>query len=186
MVMTVTTYKWTIKRYHQAIEAGIFDDWSIELLRGDLIVMPPEREPHAYYNTEAADYLRTLLGERVKIRDAKPITLPNDSEPAPDVAIVKPLGEVYLEHHPYPEDIFWVIEFSKATLSKDLGDKKDIYAEAGIIEYWVVNLKTPQLKVFRDLKNGEYKTELTLTTDTISPLAFPDVSVQVERLISKT
>jgi Uma2 family endonuclease len=46
MVMTVTTYKWTIKRYHQAIEAGIFDDWSIELLRGDLIVMPPEREPH--------------------------------------------------------------------------------------------------------------------------------------------
>ena len=182
--MTVTTYKWTIKRYHRAIEAGIFDDQPIELLRGDLIVMPPEREPHAYYNTESADYLRTLLGKRVKIRDAKPITLPNDSEPAPDVAIVKPLGEVYLEHHPYPEDIFWVIEFSKATLSKDLGEKKDIYAEAGIVEYWVVNLKTPQLKVFRDPENGEYKTELTLTTGTISPLAFPDVSVRVERFIS--
>ena len=110
----------------------------------------------------------------------------NAPEPAPDVAIVKPLGEVYLEHHPYPEDIFWVIEFSKAILSKDLGDKKDIYAEAGIVEYWVVNLNTPQLKVFCDLKNGEYKTELTLTTGTISPLCFPDVSVQVECLISKT
>jgi Uma2 family endonuclease len=181
--MTITTYKWTIERYHQAIEAGIFDDQPIELLRGDLIVMPPEREPHAYYNTEAADYLRMLLGERVKIRDAKPITLPNDSEPAPDVAIVKPLGEIYLEHHPYPEDIFWIIEFSKATLSKDLGEKKEIYAEAGIIEYWVVNLKTPQLQVFCDLKNGQYTTELILTTGTISPLAFPDISVQVERLI---
>jgi Uma2 family endonuclease len=76
--MTVTTYKWTIERYHRAIEAGIFDDQPIELLRGDLIVMPPEREPHAYYNTEAADYLRTLLGERAKIRDAKPVTLPNN------------------------------------------------------------------------------------------------------------
>jgi Uma2 family endonuclease len=181
--MTATTYKWTIERYHKAIEAGIFDDQPIELLRGDLIVMPPEREPHAYYNTEAADYLRTLLGERAKIRDAKPLTLPNNSEPAPDVAIVKPLGEVYLEHHPYPEDIFWVIEFSNATLNKDLGEKKDIYAEAGITEYWVVNLKTPQLHVFRDLKNGQYKTELTLTTGTIAPLAFPNVSVQVERLI---
>ncbi|MBE9169636.1 Uma2 family endonuclease [Pleurocapsales cyanobacterium LEGE 06147] len=181
--MTVTTYKWTIERYHRAIEAGIFDDQPIELLRGDLIVMPPEREPHAYYNTEAADYLRILLGERAKIRDAKPITLPNNSEPAPDVAIVKPLGEVYLQHHPYPEDIFWIIEFSNATLSKDLGEKKEIYAEAGIVEYWVVNLKTPQLQVFRDIKNEQYQTELTLTTGTIAPLAFPDVSVQVERLI---
>ncbi|WP_414574708.1 Uma2 family endonuclease [Anabaena sp. CCY 9402-a] len=181
--MTVTTYKWTIERYHRAIEAGIFDDQPIELLRGDLTLMPPEREPHAYYNTEAADYLRTLLGERVKIRDAKPITLPNDSEPVPDIAIVKPLGEVYLEHHPYPENIFWVMEFSKATLSKDLGEKKAIYAEAGIIEYWVVNLKTPQLQVFRDLKNRQYTTELKLTTNTISPLAFPDVSIKVQRLI---
>lgn len=181
--MTVTTYKWTIERYHRAIEAGIFDNQPIELLRGDLIVMPPEREPHAYYNTEAADYLRILLGERAKIRDAKPITLPNNSEPAPDIAIVKPLGEVYLEHHPYPEDIFWLIEFSNATLSKDLGEKKEIYAEAGIVEYWVINLKIPQLQVFRDIKNGQYTTELTLTTGTIAPLAFPDVYVQVKYLI---
>jgi Uma2 family endonuclease len=181
--MTVITYKWTIDRYHQAIEAGIFDDQPIELLRGELIVMPPEREPHAYYNTEAADYLRTLLGERAKIRDAKPITLPNDSEPAPDIAIVKPLGKIYLEHHPYPEDIFWIIEYSNATLSKDLGRKKDIYAEAGIIEYWVVNLKTPQLTLFRDLENNIYKTELTLTEGTIFPVAFPDISVEVQRLI---
>jgi Uma2 family endonuclease len=181
--MTVTTYKWTIERYHRAIEAGIFDDQSIELWRGDLIVMPPEREPHAYYNTEAADYLRTLLGERAKIRDAKPVTLPNNSEPAPDIAIVKPLGEVYLEHHPYPENIFWIIEFSNATLNQDLGEKKDIYAEAGITEYWVVNLKSKQLQVFRNLKNGQYETELTLTTGTIIPLAFPDIAVQVERLI---
>jgi Uma2 family endonuclease len=183
--MTVSAYKWTIERYHRAIEAGIFDDQPIELLRGDLIIMPPEREPHAYYNTEAADYLRTLLGTRAKIRDAKPITLPNDSEPVPDVAIVKPLGEVYLEHHPYPQDIFWLVEFSKATLIKDLGEKKDIYAEAGIIEYWVVNLKTGQLQVFRDLKNGQYTTELILTTGIITPLAFSDVSVQVQRFIGR-
>jgi Uma2 family endonuclease len=60
--------------------------------------------------------------------------------------------------------------------------KKDIYVEAGITEYWVVNLKYKRLQVFRDLKNGQYKTELPLTTGIIAPLAFLDVSVQVERL----
>lgn len=182
--MTLTTYKWTLERYHQAIKAGIFDDQPVELLKGDLVVMPPEGESHAYYNTEAADYLRALLGERVKIRDAKPITLPNDSEPAPDLAIVKPLGTVYLEHHPYPDNIFWLIEFSKATLSKDLGNKKEIYAEAGIQEYWVVNLNDFQLNVFRDLVNGSYIQELTLTTGTIAPLAFQDVPIEVLRLMN--
>lgn len=122
--MTATTYKWTVERYHQAIDAGILDDQPVELLQGDIVVMPPEGESHAYYNTEVGDYLRDLLGNRVKVRDAKPITLPNASEPAPDLAIVKSLGRIYLDHHPYPEDIFWLIEFSQTTLDKDLGQKK--------------------------------------------------------------
>ncbi len=181
--MTLTTYTWTNQKYHQAIEKGIFANEKIELLRGEIIVMAPEREPHAYYNTEAADYLRNLLTGRAKIRDAKPVTLPNNSEPEPDIAIVQPLGKEYLQHHPYPENIFLIIEFSQANLSKDLGEKKDIYAEAGITEYWVVDIKNSQLKIFRDLLNGKYRSEQTLTSGTISPLIFPDVVVAVQRLI---
>lgn len=99
--MTLTTYKWSTARYHQAIDSGIFDDQSVELLGGEIIIMAPEREHIAYYNnTEVADYLRNLLGNLVKIRDAKPITLPNNSEPEPDIAIVKPLVKTYFNHHP--------------------------------------------------------------------------------------
>jgi Uma2 family endonuclease len=181
--MTVTPYKWTLDRYHQAIDAGLFDDQPIELLRGELIVMPPEREPHAYYNSEVGDYLRALLGTRAKIREAHPITLPNDSEPVPDLAIVQPLGAVYLEHHPYPSDIFWLIEFSKATLSYDLTVKRSIYAEAGISEYWVVNLNDNELKVFRDLDQGNYTTEATYKSGAISPRAFTDIEISVQRLV---
>ncbi|NJL86685.1 MAG: Uma2 family endonuclease [Leptolyngbyaceae cyanobacterium SM1_1_3] len=126
--MALATYKWTIEHYHQAVAAGLFEESLVELLRGDLVVMPPEGEPHAYYNSEAGDYIRALLGTRAKIREAYPITLPNDSEPIPDLAIVKPLGAAYLSHHPYPGDIFWLIEFSNTTLSKDLSEKKDIYS----------------------------------------------------------
>jgi Uma2 family endonuclease len=182
--MIVTFDKWSIDRYHQAIDAGIFDGKSVELLRGEIVIMAPEREPHAYYNTETADYLRNLLGEQVKIRDAKPITLPNNSEPKPDIAIVKPLGRTYLEHHPYPDDIFWLIEFSQATIDKDMGKKKTIYAEAGIQEYWLVNLKNLHLKVFRDLTDNKYTEELTLTTGIISSLAFPNIKIEVERLLN--
>jgi Uma2 family endonuclease len=182
--MTVTTDKWTLDRYHQAIAAGDFDDQPVELLQGEIVLMPSEGVPHAYSNTEVADYLRTLLGDRVKIRDAKPVTLPNDSEPAPDIAVVKPLGRSYLEHHPYPEDIFWLIEFSQATLSKDLGRKKSIYAEAGIGEYWVINLNKNELRVFRDLVDGKYTTELTLTEGAIAPLSFSDIQIQVANLLA--
>jgi Uma2 family endonuclease len=156
----------------------------VELLRGEIIVMAPEREPHAYYNTEAADYFRHLLQGQAKIRDAKPITLPNHSEPEPDIAIVQPLGQEYLKHHPYPENIFLIIEFSQATLAKDLNEKKDIYAEAGIIEYWVVDLQHSELKVFRDLSNGQYTLAQTLKSGLIYPLAFPDIAIDVQQLIT--
>ncbi|MDX2213553.1 MAG: Uma2 family endonuclease [Oculatellaceae cyanobacterium bins.114] len=90
----------------------------------------------------------------------------------------------YLDHHPYPEDIFWLVEYSNATLAKDLGQKKQVYAKVGIQEYWVVDLKHAQLKVFRELDNGDYQTELVLIQGTVSPLSFQDVVVDVRRLFS--
>lgn len=182
--MTLTLYKWTIASYHQAIDAGVWADESVELLRGNIVVMAPERESHAYYNSEISDYLRRLLGDRAKIRGAHPITLPNNSEPEPDMAIVQPLGREYLRHHPYPENIFWLIECSQATLTKDLTDKKEIYAEAGIQEYWVIDLQHHQLIVFKDLHNGVYTTEQTLTAGIVSPLSFPGLQISVTELLN--
>ncbi|MBE9099142.1 Uma2 family endonuclease [Vacuolonema iberomarrocanum] len=182
--MTVTLYKWTLDRYHAAIEAGVFEDQAVELLRGDIVVMAPEREPHACYSSEGAEYFRSLLGDRAAIRETKPITLPDDSEPVPDIAIVQPPLRRYLSHHPAPDEIFWLVEYAQTSLTKDLGLKKDVYAEAGIREYWVSDLKNARLTVFRNLSNGTYQTELTLTEGTLAPLAFPDITITVERLFS--
>jgi Uma2 family endonuclease len=179
-----TRYKWTVDRYHAAIDAGLFDDQPVELLQGEITVMTPEREPHACYSSDGAEYLRRLLGERAAVRETKPITLPNHSEPIPDLAIVQPPLRRYLAHHPYPEDIFWLIEYSDTTLAKDLGVKKQVYAEAKILEYWIVDLKNAQLKLFRDLSQARYQTELTLKQGTVSSLAFPDLLVEMQRLFS--
>ncbi|AIE74683.1 MULTISPECIES: Uma2 family endonuclease [unclassified Synechocystis] len=181
--MALTTYKWTTEKYHQAIDQGLWSDERVELLRGEIIVMAPEREPHAYANTEVADYLRRQLQGQAQIRDAKPITLPNYSEPEPDIAVVQPLGPAYRQHHPYPENIYLIIELSYATLSKDLNEKKSIYAEAGIPEYWVVDLQHRQLWVFRTVINGQYTAEERLTSGTITPMAFPAHTLEVQQLI---
>ncbi len=110
---------------------------------------------------------------------------PTIRKPEPDLAIVQRLGRDYREHHPYVENIFWVIEYSNTTLEKDLEIKSKIYAEAGIKEYWVVNLKRLHLIVFRDPLDGDYATKFTLTAGTIQPIAFSDISVLVERIINK-
>ena len=77
-----------------------------------------------------------------------------------------------------------MIEYASSSLEKDLEIKSKIYAQAGILEYWVVNLKKLHLVVFRDILDGEYATKQTLTVGTIQPLAFPDVSVSVEKIIN--
>lgn len=183
--MTLIAAKWTIDEYHRMIETGILNSRKVELLKGEIVEMSPEGEPHAYCSHEASMYLTNLLGQRATIRQAKPITLPNNSEPEPDIAIVQRLGREYRTHHPYPENVFWLIEYANSSLEKDLETKSKIYAEAGIPEYWVVNLKKLHLVVFREPLDGEYATKLTLSTGTIQPLALSDVVVSVEQIINK-
>ncbi|MCC5639186.1 Uma2 family endonuclease [Nostoc sp. CHAB 5844] len=182
--MSVIVAKWTIDEYHRMIEAGILSDRKVELLQGEIFEMSPEGEPHAYCSHEAGEYLAKLLAERASIRQAKPITLPNNSEPEPDIAIVQRLGREYREHHPYPENIFWLIEYANSSLEKDLEIKSKIYAQVGILEYWVVNLQKQNLVIFREILDGEYASKQTLTAGKIQPLAFPDVIVAVEKIIN--
>ncbi|OKH38696.1 hypothetical protein NIES2119_08865 [[Phormidium ambiguum] IAM M-71] len=183
--MTVTIAKWTLDDYHQMIEVGLLVGRQVELLNGEIVEMPPEGEPHAYYSTEGSDYLKALLGDRVTIRQGKPITIiASNSEPEPDIAIVQPLGREYLQHHPYPENIFWLIEFSQTTLAKDLEAKRKTYAAALIQEYWVVDLKNQQLKVFRNPVDGDYRSEESLTSGEICAIAFPHIFISIQRLLN--
>jgi Uma2 family endonuclease len=182
--MTITAAKWTIDEYHRLVATGILDQKRVELLEGIIVDMAPEGMPHAVYCTESVAYLRSLLGDRATVREAHPITLPNDSEPEPDIAIVRAPNRQYLTHHPYPQDIFWLIEYSNTTLKQDLNDKKRVYAAAGIQEYWVVNLQASELIVFGDLVMDTYQSETVLATGTISPRSFPDLQINVSKLFT--
>lgn len=182
--MTIATAKWSLQDYHQMIEVGLLDERKVELVNGEIIEMSPEGAPHSSYCGEIAEYLRRILGDRAKVREAHPITLANNSEPEPDIAIVRNRPTLYRDRHPDPEDIFWLIEIANSTLAKDLGMKKDLYADAGIAEYWVLNLQTLTLVVFRNLTNTSYLSTTSFTTGMISPLAFPDLSIDIQQLLA--
>lgn len=185
--MSVAIAKWTLDDYHSMIDSGLLDGRSVELLNGVIVEMSPEGEAHAYLSHEAAKYLGHLLGEQAAIRQGKSITIPSsDSEPEPDLAVVQPLGRESLRHHPYPANIFWLIEFSQSSLAKDLEEKRKTYTLAAIPEYWVVNLQERQLVIFRHPHHGDYQSTLHLHTGTLSPLAFPTLQLAVQRLLEGT
>lgn len=176
--------KWSIDEYHKLIELGLLADKKVELLNGEIIEMVPEGENHAEQGEDGHQYLINLLGTRARVRRANPITLPSGSEPESDIAICQPLGREYCQHHPYPENVFWLIEYSDSTLKKDLEIKSKIYAEAGIQEYWIVNIQTNELIILREPEGGAYQVQQTVSTGVIRPLAFPELAIEVSRIIS--
>ncbi|NEQ42652.1 MAG: Uma2 family endonuclease [Leptolyngbya sp. SIOISBB] len=184
--MTLTTAKWTVDDYHQMAVSGILAGRRVELLQGDIVEMAPEGPEHAYLADDASKYLTQLLGDRAQVRDSKLITLAPDSEPEPDIAIVRSLGTVYRQRHPYPEDVFWLIEFAQSSLVKDLKPKRATYAIVGIPEYWVVNLKARQVVVLCDPAAGDYQSEQILQSGTIAPQAFANVAVSISRLLGQS
>jgi Uma2 family endonuclease len=178
-----TIYKWSVAEYHQMIETGLLAGKPVELLEGEIIEMSPEGIPHSFTNRSVGNYLRQLLQDRALISEAHPITLDN-SEPEPDLAIVRLPDTRYATHHPCPEDIYWLIEISDRTLKKDLEEKTITYARNGIAEYWVIDLPHKKLWVFTQPQCERYQNCAELTTEIINPISFPNLDIEVKKLLA--
>ena len=178
-----TLHKWSIADYHQIIESGVLEGKSVELLEGEIIAVSPESPLHSTTNYTVANYLRTVLDSLAIIREAHPITLDN-SEPEPDIAIVSTPYTKYISRHPYSQDIYWLVEISNKTLTKDLQEKSVTYARNGIVEYWVIDLINKKLWLFTNPQNNGYQNRQELTTGIIKAIAFPKINIEVEKLLN--
>ena len=177
-----TLTKWSLEDYHQMIRAGILDERRVELITGEIINMSPEGPIHHFINHTTVKYLRLLLKNQAEVMEAHPVTFGN-SEPEPDIAIVRSPDTLYITHHPYAEDIYWLIEIADTSLDKDLGIKKRVYAQAGIPEYWVIDVSTHKLKVFQNPINDNYQQKKEYQDGWISALAFPQIKISVSKLL---
>lgn len=183
--MTLVLHKWDIHDYHRAIAAGIFTNQSVELLDGLIIDMTPEGPLHAYSDRTIADFLRHHLAGQAYISEAHPVTLSAYSEPEPDIAVVRLPSSHYRDRHPSADDIFWLIEVADSSLEKDLNQKVQTYAQAGVQEYWIIDLKNSKVIVMRCPDDQGYQSITESLTGTISPLQFPTLQVAVKLLLGE-
>lgn len=189
----VTPKRFAIAEYHQLIELGFLTESDrIELIRGELIQMTAKGIPHTVCSSILCRQLDRLLGDRTVIRGQDPITLPNQSEPEPDVIIARARDEDYLAHHPYPEDILLVIEISDKTLDYDQTTKLSLYAEAGISHYWIVNLPDSQLErhsqPYQNAQNrfSYLSKQIYLSNQSVAIPGFEDALLDLSRLFPES
>jgi Uma2 family endonuclease len=171
--------RWTKSEYHQAADLGWFDGQRVELLDGEVIEMAPQRDAHAYAVRLAADACQRRWGATHTILVQMPLNLGPDSEPEPDVAVVKgSLREV--RKHPTEAEL--VIEVADTTLSFDRLRKSELYARHRISEYWIVNLVDRQVEVYRSAGDGQFAAPQVYREGPVSTSALPG-SIDVAELL---
>jgi len=144
-----TSRRWRRVEYERLIDLGAFDeDEPLELIGGHLIVAEPKGSPHAAAVGMAGDALRAALPPGWIVRIQDPVALDEESVPEPDAAVVRGRHADY--RHAHPSRPVLIIEVAESSLRFDRIEKGSLYARAGIVDYWVVNLVDRVLEVYRE------------------------------------
>jgi Uma2 family endonuclease len=143
-------YRLSVAQYHDMIQSGILTDHDpVELLEGWLVTKIRKSPHHSLATQLTRDALAEIIPQGWHINVQEPITT-EDSEPEPDVLVVRGNRRDYAERHPYPADVALVVEVADATLHRDRTLKQRVYAGAGIAIYWIINLQESQVEVYAD------------------------------------
>ncbi len=177
-------FRFTVEQYDEMIDAGILDEnVRVELIRGEIVPKMPIGDNHSACVKRLNLFLGRAAGPRAIIGIQDPIRL-TDSEPEPDVSVVAPRADFYADGKPGPNDIMLLIEVADSSLEFDREDKLPIYAEAGIAEYWIVNLQEEVIEVYRDPAEEVYRNQtIARRGDSLTLLALPDVTVAVRDIL---
>ena len=166
-------------------EAGILgEDERIELISGRIRKMTPIGSRHSACVSFLNRKLRAVE-EKAIVRIQDPIILDDETEPQPDIAIVKFKANDYADSHPRSEDVLLIIEVAETSLEEDRHIKLPRYADAMIPEVWVFNLVDNIVEMYSEpliLANGVpgyHKRKDAKPGETITPMAFPDLEIEV-------
>jgi Uma2 family endonuclease len=182
-------HKWTCQEFHDMGDRGDFEGQSVILVDGEILDMPNPNPPHNGVVGIVDCKLREVFGPRYWVRVQSSFATALDTDPVPDLAVVTGSPRDYLRQDPTTAHL--IVEVSDSSLSYDIGEKSNLYAAAGIADYWVIDVNTPQLFVFRDPiadatapRGFRYNTILALTAnDTLEPLAAATLPVSVRDLL---
>jgi len=181
----VRPFRWRREDYERLVESGFFDGRRIELVEGVLYQMTVQSSRHASALRKLQRELQACASAGFDVRSQMPLALVDDSMPEPDIAVVPADPDDYASGHPAMAVL--VAEVTLTSLHHDRKTKRRVYARSGIPEYWIQNLKTRELEVYREPAGDTYRISTVLRLfNQVSPLFAPEASIPVERLFPKT
>jgi Uma2 family endonuclease len=176
----------TVQEYHLMADAGVFrDDERVELIEGEIIQMPAFGARHASCVKRSIAKFRSIQETSAILDVHNPIQLTEISEPQPDVVLLQFRADDYATAHPMPHEVLLLVEVSDSTVDFDRTVKVPNYARSGIQEVWLWDLEANCLEVYREpMANGYISMQKFGRGEIISPLAFPDFEVSIDRILS--
>jgi Uma2 family endonuclease len=157
MAVQLERHLFTLEEYERMVEASVFgEDKRLELIRGEVVEMTPIGFDHAGVVARLTMLLAKMAGDSAIVWVQNPIQLAGNSRPEPDLALLK-LQDYSSSKPATAADIFLIIEVADTTLKYDHDVKRPLYAEAGISEYWIVNLPEQLIEVYSKPSGGTYK-----------------------------
>lgn len=174
----------SIRLYEQMGEKGLLaPDDRVQLIEGEILEMPPIGSRHGSVAGRLNKWLSSVVGDAAIIRSGNPVNLGKDSQPQPDLMLLKPRRDDYVALHPGPEDVLLLVEVSDTTLAFDQGRKRNLYARFAVSEYWVIDVNSRSITCYSEPARGEFRCAVEYQVrDTISPRAFPQVRIAVKEL----
>ena len=141
----------TVDEYYRMGEVGILGESEhVELLRGDIVAMPPMCDRHRGTVNWLNARLTQMFAGEAHVQIQCPVVLPGDSVPEPDVALINSEDAAFGRHRVGPSDLIALIEVAESSRDRDIGFKALLYAEAGVSEYWVVDIVDSVVRIHRD------------------------------------
>ncbi len=190
MTVHMKPRRFTVGEYAKMGDAGIFaPSERVELIEGEIVPMSPQNPSHAYSTQRLTTILVYAFGKTHGVRVQSPLTLNELSEPEPDFALVKLRPKFSGPRHPDHADL--VLEVAQTSLPFDRREKSSLYAKAGILDYWILNLKKGRLEVRRDPIQDDQapygwdyaSLRIWAPGETVSPLFSPEQSFEVAELV---
>lgn len=179
-------FRFTREQYYRLGELGFFDGKRVERIHGEIVEMSPISWSHVVGTGKVGEALRGAFAGIGTVVEQGPHPT-EDSDPQPDVRVFPGRYEDYADH---PTTALLLVEVSDTSLGHDLTTKAELYATAGVADYWVLDLNARELHVFRDprpnaaLEATAYQTHSVLgPNDSASPLAAPHALVRVADLL---
>lgn len=174
--MQLLTRKFTVEQYRKMADVRILtEDDRVELIKGEIIGMSPIGLKHAATVKRLNNLFHQKLGNRAIVSVQDPIQLNDNSEPQPDIALLKPRADFYESQILQPKDILLIVEVADTKINYNRDIKVPLYDENGIVEVWLIDIIDRSLTLYRQPTQQGYQTVETLKEDrNLSPLMVLD------------